>query len=272
MGKCIHCGENAGIFRKECRQCRQDIIDSKRKGAAEISNILTEFFNSGCDFDPQKAIEKANKHLNIDLGALYIDTLVETMSQLIDSESFEGDEVELLKKAQRILNISDNQLPTDYVNNRFSFGLLMDYLNGNSIQNDTNFNIRLLKSEIPFYALKGVSFSEERKKTTYSGGSTGYSFRVTKGFWIRQSAFKGSPVTEESLTYIDDGDLIITNKHIYFSGGRKAFRVKLDKIVTLTPYNNGLQIIKEGVTAKPMFFEYNRLTDINLFYKIATTL
>ncbi len=47
--------------------------------------------------------------------------------------------------------------------------------------------------------------------------------------------------------------MAITNRHIYFSGG-KSFRVRLDKIVSTEPYSDGILIQRDAQTALPQVF------------------
>ena len=59
------------------------------------------------------------------------------------------------------------------------------------------------------------------------------------------------------MAYIDTGILGITDKHLYFSSGSKNFRVKYDKIVTFTPFEDGIGIQKDATNAKPQVFKNN---------------
>ena len=47
---------------------------------------------------------------------------------------------------------------------------------------------------------------------------------------------------------------IWSNKHLYFHGERKTFRTRLDRIVALDPYQDGIGVRKQGVTARPQIF------------------
>ena len=82
----------------------------------------------------------------------------------------------------------------------------------------------------------------------------GVSFRVAKGVYIRPSAFRGRPVESTSMRHTDSGALGITTKHIYFKGQRKSFRVRLEKIVSFEPYQDGLGIMRDTARAKPEIF------------------
>lgn len=48
--------------------------------------------------------------------------------------------------------------------------------------------------------------------------------------------------------------IAITNKHIYFGGYTKNFRVNFNKIVAFTPYSDGFGIQRDAQTAKPQTF------------------
>ena len=110
-----------------------------------------------------------------------------------------------------------------------------------------------MKSEQIIHATN-ARFFEERTKTHYVGGSDGFSFKLTKGVYYRTSAFKGEKVKEHHMEHIDNGLFALTTKHIYFHGHRKSFRVRLDRIVAIDPYEDGIGIRKAGVTSKPQIF------------------
>ncbi|MDZ7774958.1 MAG: hypothetical protein U5L09_04745 [Bacteroidales bacterium] len=68
------------------------------------------------------------------------------------------------------------------------------------------------------------------------------------------------------MEYVDTGILVLTTKHIYFGSYNKMFRVRYNKIVAFTPYDDGLGIMKDSQRAKPMVF---KLEDGWLAYNLA---
>jgi len=101
---------------------------------------------------------------------------------------------------------------------------------------------------------QGVQYYEQKNRREYVGGSTGVSVRIAKGVYLRTSAFKGRPVDRLETVHFGTGILAVTNKHIYFSGEEKKFRVRLDKIVTFEPFSDGIGIQRDAATAKPQTF------------------
>jgi hypothetical protein len=82
-------------------------------------------------------------------------------------------------------------------------------------------------------------------------------------------SFRGHPVETTERVHVDTGILAVTTKHIYFHGSTKSFRVRFDKIVSFTPYSNGIGIQRDASTAKPQvfvtgdgWFTYNLLVNI----------
>ena len=45
-----------------------------------------------------------------------------------------------------------------------------------------------------------------------------------------------------------------TTKHTYFSGAKRKFRVRYDRIVDFEPFSDGFEIMRDGQTAKPQSF------------------
>ena len=112
----------------------------------------------------------------------------------------------------------------------------------------------LLKSETLLWMFTNVKYFQEVTRREFVGSSSGVSIRVAKGVYLRQSAFRGHPVERSSMTHQDTGLMGITTKHIYFTGDRKSFRVRLDRIVSFTPYSDGVGIMRDLVRAKPEAF------------------
>ena len=59
----------------------------------------------------------------------------------------------------------------------------------------------------------------------------------------------------ENLETVDSGTVVLTNKHIYFEGeDKERFRVRLDKLVSVEPLADGLQLQRDGARARPETF------------------
>ena len=59
----------------------------------------------------------------------------------------------------------------------------------------------------------------------------------------------------EETVHQDTGLLGFTTKHVYFSGARKKFRVRFDRIVDFELFSDGFGIMREAQTAKSQAFK-----------------
>jgi hypothetical protein len=91
-------------------------------------------------------------------------------------------------------------------------------------------------------------------KREYVGRSKGVSVKVMKGVYYRTGSFKGNPVDTTITAHIDNGVLAITNKNILFAGSAKSVKIPYAKLLSLMPYEDGVQISRNTASAKPQYF------------------
>lgn len=115
-------------------------------------------------------------------------------------------------------------------------------------------DIGLSKNE-KCYAVRSVVWKETRKVRTgvSYGGVTGR-IPIAKGIGIRVGSLSVRPHTQDELVEIDKGRVYITNKRLLFVGEFGAKTIKLEKIIKITPYVDGVDITKD--TGKSPFLEF----------------
>lgn len=135
------------------------------------------------------------------------------------------------------------------------------------IDEDLPFNLQ--KTEKIVWVFGDVEYYEERARTHYVGGSQGISVRIAKGLYYRTGGFKGERVQTSESIHADTGLLGITNKHIYFAGPSKRFRIAYNKIVAFESFSDGIGVQRDAQTAKPQsfctgdgWFTYNLITNL----------
>jgi hypothetical protein len=101
------------------------------------------------------------------------------------------------------------------------------------------------------------------KSTHYVGGSTGASFRVARGVYLRNSGFRGAPVQTQAMASEGRGTVYITNKRLVFVGPAKTIELAFTKIASVEPYTDGMQfniankspiIVRTGDDRLPLYF------------------
>lgn len=99
----------------------------------------------------------------------------------------------------------------------------------------------LLKSGESAYLQDNVKLFETRKVTKSERG--GGAVRVMKGVYI--GGTRGTSRSHDELRVIDGGQLILTNKRLIFDGGLNTREIKLDKIISVSEYIDGIEVAVE---------------------------
>ena len=136
-----------------------------------------------------------------------------------------------------------------------------------NIQGRIPFN--LMKSEKLVWIMQGVDYLEVVTRRERRGSSHGLSIRVARGVYYRPGIFRSRSVEWEETVHQDTGLLGFTTKHIYFSGPKRKFRVRYDRIVDFEPFDDGFGMMLDAQTAKPQSF---RTGDGWFAFNLATNL
>lgn len=113
---------------------------------------------------------------------------------------------------------------------------------------------KLQQREVLLWAFPNTRLFERITKRKITGGSTGASFRIMKGVYWRVGAFKGVPVSWEETHQTDTGLLVLTNKHILYSGSVRNQKIAYSKLALINPYADAIEIQRDATAAKPQIF------------------
>lgn len=116
-------------------------------------------------------------------------------------------------------------------------------------------NVILQKTEVAYWAEPGDLIEEKVVRRRYEGGSRGMSFRIAKGVSYRVGGHKGQVVSDVEDVPVSSGDLIVTNKRVIFRGDAKSFNFRLDKLLEIGLFGNGIRIT--GDKGKPRMVQFN---------------
>ncbi len=273
MGQCRYCGEPASFLKKSHKGC----IEKHELGKQSIVSLVSNIGSSGGDLKQLESnIENlaANSFIDhITLQKLVVSGWEKAVEIAFDDGILTIQEEEALTKLKEHFELSQDSVDRNGGFTKIVKGaVLRDILDGEipeRIKFDGNFPFNLQKTEKLIWVFQNVDYYEEKKRTRYVGGSKGISIKIAKGLYYRTGAFKGERVQTSETIHADTGLLGVTNKHIYFAGSSKRFRIKYDKIVTFEPYSNGIGVQRDAATAKPQsfvtddgWFTYNLITNL----------
>lgn len=116
-------------------------------------------------------------------------------------------------------------------------------------------NLVTTKGEQTYWSEPAILAEEKVIRRSYKGGSSGVSFRIMKGVSYRVGSSRGHLVSETDIVPVSDGELILTNKRVIFRGDGKSFVIKLDRLLDLQLYSNGVYF-SEPNKSKPRMVKF----------------
>ena len=115
--------------------------------------------------------------------------------------------------------------------------------------------INLQRNEQCYFAT-WVDWLENRtvtKRINYGGPTA--RIKIMKGVYYRLGSIGVQRITSEEVHLIDSGQLYLTNKRIIFVGGKKNSNIPLNKILSINPYSDGVEVEKDS--GKSPIFKLN---------------
>lgn len=273
MGKCDLCGQDAGFFQTRHNECQARY----NFGVEQILNSVQAVVMSRGDLTllRERLYHIAsNSFINdVMLKSLIAKAWERAVDQCLEDNILTVDEERALMEFKEFFALSQQDLDRNGALGRVvKNAIIRDVLEGkipNRVRVDGPLPFNLQKDETIIWLFHNVKYYEQRTRTRYVGGYSGLSFRVAKGVYYRIGGFRGNPIQTTETVHVDTGTLVVTNKHIYFAGSAKAFKIRYDQIVSFTPYSDGIGVQRNALTAIPQLFQtgdgwfsYNLLTNL----------
>lgn len=257
MGLCRFCSKPAGFLKKEHRECREKY----NFGTFTIRSMIASSLFGKVDKDEIFQIARESYIGEEELKSLILNGLDEAIDKALEDNILTEEEEEKLKVIFLEFGFNTDELSSSKTYEKLIKSLVLrDVLEGkipNRVKIEGVLPFNFLKSETPIWIFNDVKYYQLKTYRHYVGGSDGVSIRVMKGVYYRVGGFRGYPIEETKLTKVDEGILCITDKHIYFGGRVKSFRISYDKIVSFTPYSDGIGIQRDSANAEPEYFITN---------------
>lgn len=269
MGTCKYCGEDAGWFKREHKSCEQDLKRAQR----EIVDLSVDAVLSG-EADPglrdrMSDIARRGRLPQSQVRELTISGMEQALDTVLDDHVLEADELRGLYIFQKSLGITDRELEARGITTKIKQAtLLRSLFEDGAIPKAERPRLGGTRERLPFNTMKSetilwvfrnAEYLTEVVHKEFRAGSQGMSFRVAKGVYYRTGATRGRTVTSRSMEVVDSGMMAVTTKHIYWAGQQglgasQSFRIRLNRIVSLETYRDGIGIMRDLQRAKPEAF------------------
>jgi len=258
MPKCDLCGQDAGFLRKRHKEC-QAKLDA---GSAKIKDLAADAALKGAppdSFAPQLRAVASESFISTDeIPTLLAAGYESAVATVLEDDVLTEQEEKSLEAFTEAMSLTQQQLDAGGAFTRvIKAAVIREVLEGKipqrlNVSGTLPFNFQ--KGEMLIWVFQGVTYCEARTSVSYQGSFQGVSVRVAKGLYYRTGGFRGHPVPTTQTLPVDSGILGVTNKHLYFSGSKKSFRVAYKKIVTFDAYSDGVGIQRDASSAKPQIF------------------
>ncbi len=214
---------------KDKKEFFEDILRAAEDGVLtdeEIAQIQARYKELGLTQDNLKGIRV--QAYNAALQAVKNDGIVT------------AEEEAELGKLQLFLNIPESEIAKSK-KELARLRLLTEIQNGNPPSVSVP-NVILQKNETAYWSEPARILEERVVKQRYEGGSQGFSFRIAKGVSYRVGSNRGHIVSDTAVIPVSSGEFIITNKRVIFRGDAKSFNLRLDKLLELNFYSDGVRL------------------------------
>ena len=172
----------------------------------------------------------------------------------LTDERLSPTEEEQLNAISKNLNVNldiNNKSKSDL--DRFKFYWVIE--NGDIPEIDVNIN--LVKKEKCFFQTNCDWFELKTVTQRINYKGTTANIKIMKGVRYRIGSIKPQIVSSELLMKIDSGTLYLTNQRIIFVGELKNMNIKLQKILSFTPFSDGIEISKDSGRSPVIKFKNN---------------
>ena len=263
MNKCRYCGEPAGFwgfFLRRHRAC----YDQYRRGTAQLRQLAESAVWEAGEQDtlPERAQEVGQSHYVPDneVRLALVRGWQAGVTTALEDGILSEEEQAALDSYRQTLQIKSRELKAvgaaQEVARFGAAGTLRAVLDGEakSVAWQGAHGFNLLKSETLVWVFDNVQYYERKTRRERVGGTRGASVRVAKGVYFHTGGFKSRNVETTTTELVDTGMLALTDKHIYFGGPQKRFRVRYDRIVHFEAFADGLGITRDAQNAMPQYF------------------
>lgn len=257
MGSCIYCGQPAGLWKRKHKECAEKHEAGVLWLAREVKEAIKEENYEGLE---NRLLAKARESWvgENELREIMVKAWEEAVEHFLEDGSLEEEEEKKLTSfAERFGFRQDDLDKRGWYTKLVAGAVLREVMEGKiprRISTDVPLPFNFQKKESLVWVFPRVKYYEEKTRRHYVGGSQGVSIRIASGVYYRIGGFKGRPVETQEMVHVDTGILALTDRHIYFGGEKKSFRIPYSRIVSFRPYQDGIGIQRDAASSKPQVF------------------
>lgn len=258
MGRCIYCGQDAGLFFSKHKECEE----KHATALAELNSRIKDYFKGGTDassigsalqalsrtsfINKDDAIMLAGKEIeNFCQSLCYpvTDSAMRIVQDLIVALNIKASEINAYNGALRNMK------------QKYAQSSVLQQLSQGILPPPTPTKALLGRNEHLLWTYNGVKMLQEKVEKEYFGKRSGWSYRIAKGLTYHSGGTKLKPIEHSYMKEEGIGSLYITDMNLIFQSNTSAIKVPYKKMVGITPYSDGAEVHRDGTNAKRLVFQ-----------------
>jgi hypothetical protein len=275
VGLCDLCGEKAGWFQSRHPACNIRAEDLRRslqelvfngtlngKGHAELETEAKQFAT-------EKRLPFAHFHESLLQGAN------DAASQIAVQSPITEDELNRLVNLLEGFGITGHA--AEYAQRRW-FGMAqlgMSHTLWQVLHDITPFydgtgrmQFNLQSGEVPIFSTGKATYAEERTISNRARTFEGLSIPVGGGIYYHVGGSQQGNQQASGLLPLDEGEILITNRTLYFGGQRETLRVPLNHVVRYQFYVDGVGVCESHGPPKVFIPDYSGMDTGWFFFSL----
>jgi hypothetical protein len=264
MGICKYCGQRAGLFSTQHKECLQEAEKNQALGI-KVIRALIEVAAKNKDVAAGLVNQINNASSTYKLTSEIVGrTILATLDDVSREEPIEPSVAEvLLQSCEAILGDWEKILPESpyyatyrpTVLNLFLSRNLCCLMKGEKFSAATTpCDVVLQKGEVRLAEFGTVIYSKTVMVSSHSGGYNGVSVRIASGLYYRFGGYSGNTVSYPDLQPIDNGFFVATNMGMVFAGQNTTFRVPYQSVIRFKAYPDGLGFFRSAESGREEIF------------------
>jgi hypothetical protein len=106
--------------------------------------------------------------------------------------------------------------------------------------------LHLHKNEFCYFTAPATWLENRTVTRSIRYGGPAVSIRIMKGVYYRTGQYDLQRITQDETREVDSGTIYVTGKRIIFTGSRRNTSIRLEKILSVNPYSDGVEIVKDS--------------------------
>jgi len=114
--------------------------------------------------------------------------------------------------------------------------------------------VALQRNEVAYAVVNAAAYEQRTRTTSIRYGGPAVRIKIMKGVSYRAGGYRVGRSTEDYEHLIGRGPLVVTNKRLIFAGDARSMSPRLDSILQIESYSDGVAIVRS--TGKPLTFRF----------------